>query len=204
MLKRFVWKENDVYSIQLTGEQYILAQLLTKPYAAFFNIQSASADFSDAAVDIRQAAPLGVCMVLKDFFKKCAIHKMPASMGYRQEIAIPELFISPDREQWFQRSKVDEAERIYNLVRIDPLAGDQGIIGNKIVIYDIVRHHPELVHTYEMVGYNTGYELIRRLLLSVEHNSWIDPAREKLLVGQDLYPLQTLDELWHIGVPRYA
>ncbi|ANF98109.1 hypothetical protein [Paenibacillus bovis] len=203
MLKRFVWKENDVYSVQLTGELYILAQLLTKPYAAFFNIRSASADFSDA-VDIRQAAPLGVCMVLKDFFKKCAVHKMPVSTGYRQEIAIPELFISPDREQWFQRSDIDEAEQIYNLVRIDPVAGDQGIMGNEIVLSDIIRNHPELLHTYELVGYNTGYELIRRLLLSVEQNRWIDPAREKLLVGQDLYPLQTLDELWHIGVPRYV
>lgn len=203
MLKRFVWKKNTVYSIQLTSELYIPAQLLNKPYTAFFNIQSRSADFHTVYADLNQSELLGVCMVLSDFFKKCAVQKLPESFGYRADIVLPHLFISPDREQWMHHSNFTEEQLIYNLVRIDPMIGDQGIMENEIIVCDILKEEPALLHTYEMVGYNTGYELIRRLLLSVEQQRWIDPAKEKLLLGTDPYPYQTLPELWDAGVPKY-
>lgn len=203
MLKRLVWKEHDLYSIQLKNDLYILAQLLHKPYVAFFNIQSNTGDFTDEQLDLSQTEPLGVCCVLKDFIKTCAERKITANYAPNLHIQLPELFISEDPEQWMQRSSIADAARIYNLVHIDPLLGDQGILTNPIQVRDIQNNAPDCWDHYELVGHNTGYELIRRLLLSIQHGQWIDPEKEKRRTGSDPYPLQTLSELWAAGVPHY-
>ncbi|WP_369834450.1 hypothetical protein [Cronobacter dublinensis] len=88
----------------------------------------------------------------------------------------------------------------HNLVHIDPKSGDQGIMGNEIIKTDIKNNEPELFDKYELVGYNTGYELLRRLVLSVEKKIWIDPQKSKILSGKDEYPLKTLAELFAAGV----
>ncbi|ELQ6215205.1 hypothetical protein ACP6PU_000453 [Cronobacter dublinensis] len=85
-------------------------------------------------------------------------------------------------------------------MRIDPKTGDQGIMGNEIIKADIKNNDPELFDKYELVGYNTGYELLRRLVLSVEKKRWIDPHKSKILSGKDEYALKTLDELFSAGV----
>jgi hypothetical protein len=203
MLKRFNWKENEVYSIQLKSDLYILAQLLIKPYVAFFNIKSNVDNFNNSAIDLNEIEPLGVCMVLKDFFKICAACKLVNNIISKKNIPIPELFISMDREQWFHKSKLQDDDFVYNLVRIDPTIGDKGIMGNEIVEYNINKKDNNILNKYEIVGHNTGYELIRRLILSVQNNHWIDPLKEKLSLGVDSYPLKTVEEMWREGVPKY-
>jgi len=76
MLKRFSWKKNDIHSIQLKDSLYIIAQLLESPYVAFFNITSESNNFYEKPLDLNDLKPFGVCMVLKDFFKKCSVGKV--------------------------------------------------------------------------------------------------------------------------------
>ncbi|OWR29595.1 hypothetical protein CDO73_15540 [Saccharibacillus sp. O23] len=206
MLKRFVWKENDVYSIRLKQNLYIPAQLLAKPYAAFYAIGSTAEDFGDlppGTIDLNGRKPLGTCMVLKDFFKTCAAVKLTDRFVPSMDAEIPELFISPDPLQWGRRGELGDDELLYNLVRIDPARGDQGILGNPIVKRHVSRDDRALWDRYEWTGHNTGYELIRRLILSFEEGRWIDPAKEKARTGSDPYPLRTIEELRAAGVPSY-
>ncbi|NGZ73951.1 hypothetical protein [Saccharibacillus alkalitolerans] len=203
MLKRFVWKENDIYSIRLKKDQHIPVQLLAKPYAVFFDLTSRTEDFEGERADLNDVPPLGICMVLKDFFKTCAEVKLNGKFMPRANVPLPERFISPDPQQWLRRSAFEDRELVYNLVRIDPALGDQGIMGNEIVRRDVPRNDRSCWENREMVGYNTGYELIRRLILSLESGRWIDPAKEKARTGEDPYPLRTLEEMWEAGVPKY-
>ena len=202
MLKRFSWKKNDIHSIQLKDSLYIIAQLLESPYVAFFNITSESNNFYEKLLDLNDLKPFGVCMVLKDFFKKCSVGKVK-DVKPNLNIPIPEIFISRDRGQWGNRSEFSDDELIYNLVRIDPAVGDQGIMGNEIVQYNIDRKDPNILNNYEITGYNTGYEFVRRLILSIENSRWIDPLKEQRLLGGDNYPLKTVEEMWRSGVPKY-
>lgn len=204
MLKRFSWKENDIYIIQLKEDLYTIAQLLAKPHVAFFNITSERNDFSEKSIDLNAVEPFGVCMVLKGFIKTASIEKTK-NIYPNRHIPIPEIFISKDREQW-GNPKISDDKKTYNLVRIDPNIGDQGIMGNEIIQYNINRKakkNPKFLSKYELTGYNMGYGLVRRLILSFENNRWIDPEKELRLLGVDNYPLKTIEEMWDYGVPRY-
>jgi hypothetical protein len=68
MLKRFSWKKNDIHSIQLKDNLFIIAQLLESPYVSFFNILSESNNFNEKSLDLNDLKPFGVCMVLNAFF----------------------------------------------------------------------------------------------------------------------------------------
>ncbi|WP_419181929.1 DUF5713 family protein [Paenibacillus alvei] len=203
MLKSFVWKKNDIHSIQLKENVYIIAQLLESPYVAFFNITSERNHFDEKPLDLNTFKPFGVCMVLKGFFKQCSVGKLK-NVQPNLNIPIPEIFISSDRGQWGNRSEFSDIELIYNLVRIDPTVGDKGLMGNEIIQYNIDRNDPNMLNNYEIVGYNTGYEFVRRLILSIENGRWIDPLKEQRLLGIDNYPLQTVEEMWQAGVPKYG
>jgi len=203
MLKRFVWKENDVYSIRLKKDLYMPAQLLTKPYAAFYELSSREEDFGGMSTNLNDFAPLGICMVLNDFFKTCAVVKLTKNFVPRQNVLLPRRFISPDSRQWGHRSGIAEKDLMYNLVHIDPARGDQGILGNAVVEWDVPKNDRSCWDAHEMVGYNTGYELIRRLMLSLEEGRWIDPAKEQARTGKDPYPLRTLEELRAAGALMY-
>lgn len=202
MLKRFSWKKNDVHSIQLKENLYTIAQLLDIPYVAFFNISSENNNFNEKSLDLNNLKPFGVCMVLNDFFKKCSEGKVK-NVQPNLNIPIPEIFISSDRGQWGSRSEISDDKLIYNLVKIDPIVGDKGIMGNEIIQYNIDRNDSNILNNYEIIGYNTGYELVRRLILSIENSRWIDPLKELRLLGVDNYPLKTVEEMWHYGVPKY-
>ncbi|MFJ8461705.1 hypothetical protein ACIQ57_21645 [Lysinibacillus xylanilyticus] len=102
--------------------------------------------------------------------------------------------------QWGNRSDYSDNELIYNLVKIDPKIGDQGIMGSEIIHYNIDRNDPNILNDYEFVGFNTGYQLIRQLIISIENNRWIDPLKEQRLIGEDKYPLKTVEEMWEAGV----
>jgi len=202
MLKRFSWTKNDIHSIQLKDNLYIIAQLLESPYVAFFNISSESNNFNEKSLDLNDLKPFGVCMVLNAFFKKCSVGKVK-NVKPNMNIPIPEIFISSDRGQWGKRSEFSDDELIYNLVRIDPTVGDKGLMGNEIIQYNIDRNDLGILDNYEIVGYNTGYEFVRRLILSFENSRWIDPLKEQRLLGKDNYPLKTVEEMWRSGVPKY-
>ncbi|MEX3745886.1 MULTISPECIES: hypothetical protein [Lysinibacillus] len=181
MLKRFSWTKNDIHSIQLKDNLYIIAQLLESPYVAFFNISSESNNFNEKPFDLNDLKPFGVCMVLNAFFKKCSVGKVK-NVKPNLNIPIPEIFISSDRGQWGKRSEFSDDELIYNLVRIDPTVGDKGLMGNEIIQYNIDRIDLKILDNYEIVGYNTGYEFVRRLILSFENSRWIDPLKEQRLL----------------------
>ena len=138
----------------------------------------------------------------KRVFKKCSVGKVK-NVKPNLNIPIPEIFISSDRGQWGKRSEFSDDELIYNLVRIDPTVGDQGLMGNEIIQYNIDRNDLGILDNYEIVGYNTGYEFVRRLILSFEKSRWIDPLKEQRLLGKDNYPLKTVEEMWRSGVPKY-
>ncbi|ALL65000.1 hypothetical protein K788_00013045 [Paraburkholderia caribensis MBA4] len=140
-------------------------------------------------------------MVLNDFFKKCAFEKIGKNVLGAQAIELPELFISKDGRQWLHPGDGNDLK--YNIVKIDPNVGDQGILGNHVIARDINKSDLELIRKYEMVGFNTGYELIRRLIVSLEKGVWIDPSKEQQLLGVDNYPLKTVEEMWRAGVPKY-
>ncbi|MGN7809983.1 hypothetical protein [Flavobacterium sp. 22076] len=201
MLKRFTWIENEIHSIQLKNDLFIVVQVLRKPFVAVFNLKSSDSDFDSDQIDLSLFEPFGVCMVLKEFFKKCSIGKIK-NIKPNLNIAIPELFISKDRGQWGSSSEFTDEELIYNLVRIDPEIGDQGIMGNEIVKYNIDKKEYNS-RPYEIIGYNTGYEFVRRLILSIENDQWIDPLKQFHLLGEDNYPLKTVEEMWKAGVPKY-
>lgn len=201
MLKRFTWKENEIHSIQLKNDLFVVVQILKKPYIAVFNLKSSNPDFDNQQIDLNLFEPFGVCMVLKNFFNKCSVGKIK-NFKPNLNIPIPELFISADRGQWGNRSKFTDDQLIYNLVRIDPVTGDEGIMGNEIVEYNIDKKQYNS-SSYEIIGYNTGYEFVRRLILSIENNRWIDPLKELRLLGEDNYPLKTVQEMWDAGVPKY-
>lgn len=201
MLKRFIWKENEIHSIQVKNDLFIAVQILKAPFIAVFNLKSSDPDFDNDQIDLNLFEPFGVCMVLKEFFKKCSIGKIQ-KIKPNLNIPIPEFFISNDRGQWGNSSEFTDDQLIYNLVRIDPLIGDQGIMGNEIVEYNIDKKQYNL-SSYEITGYNTGYEFVRRLILSIENNQWIDPLKELRLLGEDNYPLKTVQEMWDAGVPKY-
>lgn len=202
MLKRFVWNKNDIHSIQLTDKWYVIAQLLDNPYVAFFMIEGDDPDFRGLSVNLEASKPFGVCMVLREFFRKCSVGKLNGSIA-NSAVQIPEIFISQDRGQWGSRSKFSDKDLIYNLVRIDPLLGDKGIMGNEILTYNVDKNDPSILSNYEITGFNSGYELVRRLILSYQNGRWIDPLKEQRLLGVDNYPLKTVDELWRLGVPKY-
>jgi len=201
MLKRFIWKKNDIYILKLTEKLFTIIQLLEAPYVAFFNIKSESVDINTKLTDLRNFKPFGVCMVLKSFLKTALIEKVK-NIPPNEDIPIPEIFISKDKGQW-GRPDISDDKLIYNLVRIDPNIGDQGILGNEIVKYNIDRNDAEIMSNYEFIGYNMGYALIRRLILSLDNNRWIDPLKEQRLLGTDNYPLKTVEEMWSYGVPQY-
>ena len=201
MLKRFSWNKNDLHIIHLKKNMYTIAQLLVSPYAAFFNILSESDNFDGKTDDLGIYKPFGVCQVLKDFFRKTSVGKI-RNIRPNLTIPVPEIFISKDKGQWGD-SDIKDDQKIYNLVRIDPLIGDKGIMGNKIIQYNINKNDPNIINKYEITGYNTGYEFVRRLIISFENNKWIDPLKEKHLLGLDNYPLKTVEEMWDYGVPKY-
>lgn len=201
MLKRFTWKENEIHSIQLKNDLFIIVQVLKTPYIAVFNLKSSNPDFDNDQIDLNLFEPFGVCMVLKEFFKKCSVGKIK-KIKPNLNIPIPELFISKDKGQWGNSSQFTDEELIYNLVRIDSIIGDQGIMGNEIVEYNIDKKKYNS-SSYEITGYNTGYEFVRRLILSIEYDQWIDPLKELRLLGEDNYPLKTVKEMWEVGVPKY-
>ncbi|MCM0664928.1 hypothetical protein [Flavobacterium tyrosinilyticum] len=201
MLKRFTWKENEIHSIQLKNDLFIVVQVLKAPYIAVFNLKSSNPDFDNEQIDLNVFESFGVCMVLKEFLKKCSFGKIK-NFKPNLNIPTPELFISKDREQWGKSSQYADHELIYNLVRIDPITGDQGIMGNEIVKYNIDKKEYNS-SSYEITGYNTGYEFVRRLILSIENERWIDPLKELRLLGEDNYPLKTVQEMWDAGVPKY-
>ncbi len=204
MLKRFSWKKNDIHSIQLKEDLYIIAQLLENPYVAFFNFTSEINNFNEKPFDLNNLKPFGVCMVLKGFFKTSSMGKVAKNISPNLKVPIPELFISSDRAQWGNRSDYSDNQLIYNLVRIDPKIGDQGIMGNEIIHYNIDRNDSNILNDYEFVGFNTGYQLIRRLIISIDNNHWIDPLKEQQLIGEDKYPLKTVEEMWQAGVPKFG
>ncbi|KAF2329610.1 hypothetical protein [Flavobacterium ginsenosidimutans] len=201
MLKRFTWKENEIHSIQLKNDLFVVVQVLKAPFIAVFNLKSSDPEFDNDQIDLSLFEPFGVCMVLKEFFKKCSVGKIK-NFKSNLDISIPELFISKDRGQWGNSSQFTDDQLIHNLVRIDPLIGDQGIMGNEIVEYNIDKKEYNS-SSYEITGYNTGYEFVRRLILSIENNRWIDPLKELRLLGEDNYPLKTVEEMWKAGVPKY-
>lgn len=201
MLKRFTRKENEIHSIQLKSDLFIVVQVLKAPFIAVFNLKSSNPDFDNQQIDLNLFEPFGVCMVLKKFFNKCSVGKIK-NFKPNLNIPIPELFISTDRGQWGNRSEFTDDQLIYNLVRIDPVTGDQGIMGNEIVDYNIDKKQYNS-SSYEITGYNTGYEFVRRLILSIENERWIDPLKELRLLGEDNYPLKTVQEMWDAGVPKY-
>ncbi|ELY6212824.1 hypothetical protein SNQ23_002670 [Cronobacter dublinensis] len=200
MLKKFTWKENDLYLVQLKEDLFIIAQLLVKPYVAFFDVAVSSSETDKVQIDLSLMQPMGTCAVLKSFIKKCAVAKINRGIKVAHNLEVPEFFISPDKAQWLYKSDFKDDQLKYNLVHIDPKTGDQGIMGNEIIMADIKNNEPELFDKYELVGYNTGYELLRRLVLSVEKKRWIDPQKSKILSGNDEYALKTLDELFAAGV----
>ncbi|UNK19514.1 hypothetical protein MNQ98_05645 [Paenibacillus sp. N3/727] len=191
-----------VYLEELKDNLYIIVQLLENSYVAFFNIKCDSDNFNEKQLDLNTFKPFGVCMILKRFIKMCSVGKVK-NVQPNLNIPIPEIFISSDRGKWGNRSEFSEDELIYNLVRIDPVVGDQGIMGNEIIQYNIDRKDPNILNNYEIVGYNTGYEFVRRLFLSIENGCWIDPLKELRLLDVDNYPLKTVEEMWHYGVPKY-
>ena len=201
MLKRLNWKKSDIYVFKLTEKLFTIVQLLEPPNVAFFNITSEEGDFNKKQIDLNNYKPFGVCMVLKSFLKTVLIEKVN-NIQPNQSIHRPEIFISKDKGQWGS-TDISDDKLIYNLVRIDPSIGDQGILGNEIVKYNINRNDPEIMNNYEFIGYNIGYALIRRLILSFENNRWIDPLKELQLLGTDNYPLKTVEEMWSYGVPQY-
>jgi len=207
MLKRFSWKKNDVYAIQLKKDLYILAQLLDTSYIAFFDIVSEKNDFEIRTIDLGSVIPFRICTVLKTFVKMTAVGRVKGIIP-NLNISVPEFFISEDKDQYLEELSgnfiITDENRIFNLVRIDPITGSQGeLLGdNEIVRHNINKYDPE-INDYEMRGYNVGYELIRCLILSLENNKWIDPLKDKELFGIDNYPLKTKEEMWDYGVPDY-
>jgi len=201
-LKRFSWKENDLYSIQVKNDCYIIAQILEAPFAAFFNVVS-DKDFNevDKAIDLNNETPLIVTMVLKELFRFSASGKIKnKNIIANTHIELPTLFISKDRAQY---GRYIEGERDrYNVVYIDPEVGDQGLMGNPVFKHDI-DSSSEYFESCELTGYNTGYQFTRRLLLSLEHNKNIDPLKEVWFHGEDPYPYKTIPEMWELGVPDY-
>ena len=178
--------------IHLKNNLYTIAQLLDSPYVAFFNIVNKNNNLNEA-IDLSNFEPFGVCMALNDFFKKCSVGKLKKAHP-NLNISIPEIFISKDFHD----------DQIFNLVRIDPIIGDRGQLDNEIIQYNINKNDPHILNEYEITGYNTGYEFVRRLILSYENNRWIDPLKEKWLLGVDNYPLKTIEEMWTYGVPKYG
>ncbi|ELQ6215204.1 hypothetical protein ACP6PU_000452 [Cronobacter dublinensis] len=70
MLKKFTWKENDLYLVQLKDDLFIIAQLLVKPYVAFFDVAVSPSETDKVQIDLSLIKPMGMCAVLKDFIKK--------------------------------------------------------------------------------------------------------------------------------------
>lgn len=192
MLKRFSWKENDIYSIQLKKDLYIIAQLLTKPIIAFFDIKSKDGSF-ETPMDLNNHTPFGKALVIDTFIKLVSNGKIKGDLSPNLKIPIPDTFISPN---W-------NLDGSYNLVKINWKTGDKGILGNPVIEYNIDKKNPEKYTKYEMTGYNMGYELVRQLILSIEFGKWVDPLKEERLLGKDKYPLKTHAEMWEVGVPKY-
>ena len=193
-LKRFSWKENDLYSIQLKKDCFIIAQILKSPFAAFYRITS-DCDFNESKkeIDLNEEEPLIVTMVLNDIFKFSSSGKIKnKKIIPKDDIELPTLFISKDSHDI----------KKYNIAYIDPEVGDRGSTVNKVIVYDI-DDSSEYYETCEIGGYNTGYEFIRRLLLSLEHNKNIDPLKNLRFQGKDPYPYQTIQEMLDMGVPDY-
>ncbi|MFT2111865.1 hypothetical protein [Marinomonas sp. 2405UD68-3] len=202
MIKRFSWKEGDLHSIKLKNDLYIISQLLAKPYAAFFSVVSKK-DFctSNNYYNLNNENPLIVTMMLNSFFKQTSVGRIKnKNIENNKNIVIPTRFISKDKGQYGVFMK--DEELIYNIVEIDPNEGDQGIMGNKIIERNITSDS-QFYNKCELTGYNTGYEFVRRLLLSLEYKKPIDPLKEIWFHGSDPYSLKTVQEMWDIGVPKY-
>lgn len=112
MLKRFTWRENDVYFISVTETVSTVIQLLKKPYVVMFNVFSNNSIASWNTVNLNDIEEYRVIRVLQTAIKHIAQQKLKATATIpKKNVALPKHFISKD-----YINRPDAASSQFNIV----------------------------------------------------------------------------------------
>lgn len=195
MLKRFTWRENDVYFITVTETVSTVIQLLKKPYVVMFHAFSNNSIASWNNVNLHDIEEYRVIRVLQTAIKHIAQQKLEAGTYIpKNDVVLPKHFISKD---FIHRP--DTATSQFNLVYIDPSIGDLGI-ENKIVEANIFpRKTLEQLEPYELIALHTAKDLMSRLFWSYSITFGMDKYKEYYLKGIMPIPVNEWEEEYRNG-----
>lgn len=180
-MRRFVWKEGTVFSLQLRDGYYVLGQLLWSPYLTFFNLFQERDSWSSNAAE--SAESLFYCGVAANFLKFSAIEKQVNVVPSRR-IVPPHLWIrrfvgSRKKTLWPNTSN----ER--TLILLSQRAGGQLIEKHledpdrtRVVTPSIPLDDNVTIDTHELEGLSVYPSLNERLLLCRLRSRSFDPEKE--------------------------
>lgn len=190
MLKRFTWREDDVYFISVTDTVSTVIQLLKKPYVIMFNAFSENSIASWDGVNLDDIEEYRVIRVLHTAIKHIAQKKLSATTTIpKQNVVLPKHFISKDH-----LNRTDRFSNQFNLVSIDPNIGDLGM-SDPIVEADIYpRRTLEQLEPFELIALHTAKDLMNRLYWSYSIAFGLDKYKEYYLNNVMPIPVEEWEE----------
>src|SRR5262245_52857284 len=155
MLKRIVWKENDLVNIRLKENLFTIGQLLRAPYILFFKLSNENGEWN--GVDLDRVPELFSVSVARDFLQKTVTGKIKNGVKPKSDAAVPALWIKP--KLWFGGGLPWKGG---DLIKVDPAVGVTG--SDEIVKKDIQPSDKEILDKYELTNMWSYGDLAERLI----------------------------------------
>lgn len=172
MLKRIVWKDNDVFSVRLRDDLFTLAQMRTNQIMQFFDVFRTTNDWS--GLDLNSVRSLFYLFVADNRLKPLFVEKLTQKVVMPSEEPIPKLMLS---------FTVGE-NNTYGADLIE-LTDSYESYGGRVVKSNLSEKDDlKLIHTHELCGMVGDPEKIRnRLLRYVETGVNWDEGKSFIFKG---------------------
>lgn len=167
MLRRFTWKEGNVYIFHAGLDAYTVGQVVKKGFILFFNYFSQSRDIK--GLNLNELTPLFCCGVPKFAIRKFAVCKADETFIPLKEFTVSTFWIS-------ERPPFSEKSDLYLLENLDY---SLSMSHSKIIKKLDIKIDEKIIEKYEMINLRTdiGYRL--SLCKEVKGNS--DPLKDYVL-----------------------
>jgi len=180
-MRRFVWKEGAVFSLQLRDGYYVLGQLLWSPYVAFFHLFQQRDSWSSNAAESAEA--LFYCGVAANVLKFSAIEKhgdvlpnrtlVPPHLWIRRFVGSRKTTIWPNTSN--ERTLILLSQRPGGQL-IEKRLDDPDEV--RVVTPSIPLDDKATIDAYELEGLSVYPSLNERLHLSRVRGRSFDPEKE--------------------------
>ncbi len=191
MIKRLVWKENDLYSVKLSDQVFTVCQSLTRTYVAFYSIYRSEDKWKD--VRLSKNDLLFIVPVIPKGIKKGLYRKITNEIKPLSNIQIPDFWLTTIHSPQFDNGA--------DLVKIDQAIGDKGL-ENQIIKYRLDWDKDrDVIEKYEFASFMVYPQLFERLIICFNEGKNVDPKKHKVFTGKDPYGVYEYPrEVKNVGV----